>query len=166
MDFFYKQIPGDSYCITAYTGNDQHVEFPSNIHISILHDDIFKGNTSLESVVIPETVTQIGGFMFDGCTNLKSIKLPDNLEDMWQYAFTRTSIEEIEIPGTVSSIIPYTFFSSKKLKKVVINEGTKKILGSAFKDCTGLTDVYLPSTIEHIHEDAFMGCGDISFHRK
>lgn len=165
MDFYYKEVPGGTYCITAYTGNDKHVEFPGNITITILHDDIFKGNTMVESVVIPETVTQIGGFMFDGCTNLTSIKLPGNLQDMWQYAFTRTSIEEIEIPGSVKSIVPYTFFASKKLKKVVINEGTTKILGSAFKDCTALKDVYLPSSIEHIHEDAFIGCGDIRFHK-
>lgn len=165
MDFFYKEVPGGTYCITQYTGNDKHVEFPGNITITILHDDIFKGNTTVESVNIPETVTQIGGFMFDGCTNLKSIKLPDNLEDMWQYAFTRTSIEEIEVPGSVGHIVPFTFFDSKKLKKVVLNEGITKILGSAFKGCTALTDVYLPSTMEHIHEDAFLGCGEIRFHR-
>lgn len=165
MDFYYKQVPGDAYCITGYTGNDKHIEFPSNIKISILNDSLFKGKTNIESVVIPETVTQIGGFMFDGCSNLKHIKLPDNLEDMWQYAFVRTSIEEIDIPGSVKSIIPNTFFDSRNLKKVIINEGTTKILGSAFKNCVSLTDVYLPSTIEHIHEDAFIGCGDIKFHK-
>ena len=166
MDFFYKEVPGGTYCITAYTGNDKHVEFPSNINISILSDDIFKGNTSLESIVIPDTVKQFGGFMFDGCINLKSIKLPEGIEDIWQYAFVRTSIEEIEIPGSVKSIVPYTFFDSKALKKVIINEGTSKIYGSAFKGCTALTDVYLPSTIESIHEDAFIGCGDIRFHNE
>lgn len=166
MDFYYKEVPGGNYCITQYVGKDKHVEFPSNINITILHDDIFKGNTTIESIVIPESVTQIGGFMFDGATNLKSIKLPKHLEDMWQYAFTRTQIEEIEIPGTVKSIVPYTFFDSRKLRKVIINEGTTKILGSAFKNCTGLRDVYLPSSIEHIHEDAFIGCHDIVFHNK
>lgn len=166
MDFYYKEVPGDSYCIMAYTGSDKHVEFPSNIHISILNDSLFKGNTRVVSIDIPEAVKQIGGFMFDGCTNLKSIKLPEKLEDMWHYAFTRTSIEEVVIPGSVASIAPFTFFSSKNLKKVVMCEGTKNIYGSAFKDCTGLTDVYLPSSIESIHEDAFIGCTEVRFHRK
>jgi len=166
MDFYFKEVPGEKHCITQYTGNHKHVEFPSHLHISILSDSLFKGNTTIESIDLPDTITQIGGFMFDGCSNLKAIKLPVHLEDMWQYAFTRTSIEEIEIPGTVRSIIPYTFNASKALKKVVLNEGTKAIRGSAFKDCTALTDVYLPSTMESIHEDAFIGCGEIRFHGK
>lgn len=166
MNFYWKEVPDHTYCITSYKGNDKHVEFPGHIEITILSDNLFKGNTTLESIVIPDTVTQIGGFMFDGCTNLKSVKLPPNLEDMWHYAFVRTSIEEIEVPGTVRTICPFTFYDSKNLKKVVLNEGTKRIKGSAFKDCTALTDVYLPSTIESIHEDAFLGCSDITFHRK
>jgi hypothetical protein len=166
MDFYYKEVHDGTHCITAYKGKDKHVEFPAFLKISILHDDIFKGNTMVESVVIPDTVTQIGGFMFDGCVNLKSIKLPENLQDMWQYAFARTSIEAIEIPGTVKSIAPFTFYDSKELKKVVLNEGTRRIMGSAFKGCTALTDVYLPASVEHIHQDAFLGCGEITFHKK
>jgi len=165
MSFYYKQVPDDTYCITGYTGKEKHIEFPSNITITILNDSIFKGHTQIESVIIPDTVTQIGGFVFDGCSNLKSITLPPNLKDMWQYAFTRTSIEEIEIPGTVRRIIPFTFNASKALKKVVINEGTIEISAWAFKDCTGLTDVYLPASMEEVHENAFEGCGQITFHK-
>lgn len=165
MGFYYKMVPGDTYCVTGYSGNDKHVEFPDNITITILNDGIFKGHTELESVVIPDTVTQIGGFVFDGCTGLKSLTLPPNLKDMWQYAFTRTSIEEIEIPGSVRRIIPFTFNASKDLKKVIINEGTIEISAWAFKDCTALTDMYLPKSMEIIHEKAFEGCGDIQFHK-
>tara|TARA_Y100000588_G_scaffold386577_1_gene482453 strand:- start:911 stop:1411 length:501 start_codon:yes stop_codon:yes gene_type:complete len=165
MSFYYKMVPGDTYCITGYKGNEKHVEFPNNITITIIGDGIFKGHTELESIVLPETLTQIGGFAFDGCTGLKSIKLPESLEDMWQYAFTRTSIEEIEIPGSVKRIIPFTFNASKALKKVVIHEGTIEISAWAFKDCTSLTDVYLPKSMQSVHENAFDGCGDIRFHK-
>lgn len=165
MAFYYKTVPDGTYCITGYKGNDKHIEFPNNITISILNDYIFKGHTEIESINLPETITQIGGFVLDGCTNLKSITLPSNLVDMWQYAFTRTSIEEIEIPGTVHAIIPFTFNESKSLKKVILNEGTKRIDGWAFKNCTALTDVYLPKSIETISEKAFEGCGEITFHR-
>lgn len=163
MGFFYKVVPGDTYCITEYQGSDKHVEIPTNINVSILSDFLFKGHTEIESVKIPDTVTQMGGFLFDGCTNLKELALPSSLQDLWQYSLTRTSIEEIEIPGSVKQIIPFTFFQSKSLKKVVFNEGTASIGANAFKDCTALTEVYLPSTLTSIHEDAFDGCGDVKF---
>lgn len=165
MDFYYKLAPFEMLCITGYKGKDKHVEFPKNLKITILHDGVFKGKTEIESVKIPDTVMEIGGFVFEGCTNLKAIDLPPNLQNMWQYAFTRTSIEEITIPGTVERIVPYTFNESRALKKVLFQEGTKKISARAFKNCTALEDVYLSSTITNISDEAFEGCGNIKFHK-
>ncbi|PLX32771.1 MAG: hypothetical protein C0604_04750 [Clostridiales bacterium] len=165
MGFYSKMVPDGTYCINGYKGSEKHVVFPKNIVITILHDDLFKGHAEIESVELPDTVTEIGGFIFDGCTGLKSIKLPQNLRSMWQYEFTRTSIEEIEIPGSVESIIPFTFFQSNKLRKVFLNEGTTKISAWAFKECTALTDVYLPSSLSDISDKAFEDCGEINFHK-
>jgi len=165
MSFYYKQVPDETYCITGYTGKEKHVDIPTNIEISILGDEIFKGHTELESINIPNSVKQIGGFVFDGCTGLKSIRLPDNLKDMWQYAMTRTSLEKIEVPGSVTTIVPFTFNESKSLRTVILKEGTKCISGWAFKDCISLRNIYLPKSLLDIHEKAFEGCGDITFHR-
>jgi len=162
--FYNKMVPGDTYCLTGYKGSETHVKLPTEYTVTILNDSLFKGHTEIESVEIPDTVTQIGGFVFDGCSSLKSLKLPPNLADLWQYALTRTSIEEIEIPGSVKAIIPFTFNQSKDLKKVVFNEGTLEINAWAFKDCTSLTDVYLSSTLTKISDKAFEGCGEITFH--
>lgn len=165
MTFYYKDLPDGTYCISGYKGTESHIEIPTNITITILSDDLFKGHTEITSINISDSVRQIGGFIFDGCTGLTSVKLPSNLQGMWQYAFTRTSIKEIDIPGTVVSIVPFTFNQSKCLKKVVINEGTKNIEAWAFKDCTALTDVYLPKSIKEISPKAFENCGDITFHQ-
>lgn len=165
MGFYYKQVPDGSYCLTGYQGNDKHVTMPENIRVSILGDYLFKNHTEIESIELPDTITQLGGFVFDGCTNLKSITLPESLVDMWQYALTRTYFEEIVIPGSIKEIIPFTFNQSQ-VQRVYIKEGTKKIDAWAFKDCKALTDVYLPSTIEKISDNAFAGCGNINFHKK
>lgn len=165
MNFYYKMIADGSFCILGYKGHDVHVIIPDDMNFTVLSDNIFKGRTEIESVSIPESVTQIGGFVFDGCKGLKSIKLPPYLQDMWQYAFTRTSIEEIEIPGTVNKIIPFTFNDSKSLKKVVLNEGTTELCAWAFKGCSTLEEVYLPSTLKIISDKAFEGCGEIEFYR-
>jgi len=34
----------------------------------------------------------------------------------------------------------------------------------AFKDCTALTDLYIPETLTDISDKAFEGCGQITIH--
>jgi hypothetical protein len=165
MSFYYKGLADGTYCLTSYNGNATHVTFPENITISILGDKLFKNRTEIESIDIPETVTQIGGWVFDGCVNLKTLKLPPQLTDMWQYALTRMSIEEIEVPSSLKAIIPFTFNECKSLKRVVINKGTHTINAWAFKNCEQLEEVILPKEI-NIHENAFSGCPNVIIIKK
>jgi hypothetical protein len=165
MSFSYRIIEDYTNCITAYRGQDNEVVIPDNLNATVLYDDLFKGHTEITSVKIPDSITQIGGFVFDGCVNLRSINLPPNLIDMWQYALTRCGIESITIPGSVRTVIPFTFYQCKALKSVTLNEGTQKICARAFKDCTALSVVYLPKSLTDIHDLAFEGCSNLTFHR-
>ena len=160
MEFYYRLFDDNSFCITSYKGDEKHVVIPNNLNFSILYDDLFKGHSEIVSVSIPDTVTNIGGFVFDGCINLKEIKLPPKLINLWQYAFTRCGIESITIPGSVPSIVPFTFNQCMNLREVYLNEGTTNICAWAFKDCTSLKNVYLPKSLTEINKKAFEGCED------
>lgn len=165
MGFMYKGLADESFCLTGYEGNKKEVIFPENITITILGDKLFKNHKEIEHIEIPDSVTQIGGWVFDGCDNLKAIKLPPNLTDMWQYAMTRSAIEEIDIPGSLRNIIPFTFNECKNLKKVIINEGTTTISAWAFKNCVNLEEVYVPASTV-IHDNAFEACEKVKIIRK
>lgn len=65
------------------------------------------------------------------------------------------SLESIEIPGTVELIDQACFADCKSIKKIVINEGVKRIGKFAFNFCSALESVKLPSTIEYIDPAAF-----------
>ncbi|MBO6262911.1 MAG: leucine-rich repeat domain-containing protein, partial [Clostridia bacterium] len=101
----------------------------------------FRG-TGLTSVVIPETVTRVGGttsinhnssrsavmWVFADCTSLKSVTLPEGIEWIGSYNFSGcTALEEINIPSTVT----------------VIGVG-------AFRDCTSLTSIEIPEGVDSI----------------
>lgn len=163
---YYYKTQDFGMCLMEATGDGVEAIIPTDKDILIVGDDLFKGRKELERVEFPDTVIEIGGFIFDGCENLKFVKLPSNLKDFWQYAMTRCGIEEIEIPGSVERIASFTFNQCDQLTTVRINEGTKKILPWAFKDCTYLKDVYLPTTIETISDKAFEGCPKVVLHRK
>lgn len=163
---YYYKTQDFGMCLMEAKGEGEEAVMPKDRDILIVGDDIFKGHKELLRAEFPDTVIEIGGFVFDGCENLKQIKLPAQLRDFWQYAMTRCGIEEIDIPGTVERIAAFTFNECRQLKTVKINEGTKKILAWAFKDCVNLTDVHLPDSIEEISDKAFEGCSKVVFHRK
>lgn len=145
QEFLFKYVEEtDSFCAIRYQGDEADVIVPP-MHwgkpVTILFDDLFKGHNEIRSVSIPDTVTEIGGFVFDGCNNLKHVELPASLESMWQYAFARCGVENITLPDRYSQIIPFTFLDCKSLQQVVCGSGMKKIYAHAFRGCDSLTDL-------------------------
>ena len=58
----------------------------------------FSGCTSLQSIVIPNSVTKIGSFTFSGCTSLQSIEIPNSVTEIGAHAFRNcTSLQSIDI---------------------------------------------------------------------
>ena len=53
--------------------------------------------------VIPDGVTEIGGYAFSGCTSLESIDIPNSVTVIGWWAFQScTSLESITIPNSVT----------------------------------------------------------------
>ncbi len=164
QSFIFKLLDDDTYCVTAYEG-DKNPIIPDTYQgapVTIIADDVFKGRVELESVSIPDSVTDIGGFVFDGCYALKTVKLPTGLKNMWQYAFARSGIEKIVIPEGVRNIVPFTFFRCPRLRRVELPLSVTEIYGNAFKDCPNLTEVILPKNCK-IHDTTFDGCPKVPF---
>ena len=69
-----------------------------------------------------------------------------------------TDYKEIIFGPEVEEIPDYFMVNQKKLTRIVLPEGTKKIGYSAFSGCTGIKEVVLPSTLETIDPLAFKGC--------
>lgn len=68
------------------TGKQKDVVLPSGKFTKI-DSGCFKNNTTMESVSIPEGVTEIGFAAFSGCYNLKSVQLPKSLIKIGASAF-------------------------------------------------------------------------------
>lgn len=76
----------------------------------------FSHCTSLTSVNIPETVTEIGGSAFYNCKVLPEIKLHANLEKIGSWCFGRcTILPQIVIPRSVTNIARSAFSSCANL---------------------------------------------------
>ena len=143
-----------------------------------IEDAAFYG-TSIESIIVPATVTYIGGSAFESCENLKNVVvLSPNVEidSGYCYIFRNSkNIESITIPASLMKNLPTdnityahiisgeikdtVFARSKKLEKLVIDSGVTSICQSAFLACKNLKTVII--NCKTIGKEAFSGCTGI-----
>lgn len=133
---------------------------------------------SLETVIITGG-NQVGADAFKGCTNLKSITIPNSVTSIGSDAFKDcSSLESITLPfigatkdGTSDTHLGYIFGASSysyneyyvpaSLKTVVITGGTS-IGSAAFNDCRSLTSIEIPDSVTSIGNYAFWNCTNLT----
>lgn len=121
----------------------------------------FEG-TQFSSIVLPDTVKSIGYGCFQNCTQLTTLKLSANLQEMWDCAFWGCSnLESIAIPEGVTALPEHLFYDCINLKSVALPSTLTSIGNSAFKNCTNLCDITLPEGLKSIEEHAFYGCSSL-----
>lgn len=157
--FAIPNSPSDEIEILRYNGCEINLEIPSSIAgkkvVSL--DSTFDGFYELESVVVPEGITDIVG-AFYGCENLKEVILPQSLINM-EYAFNCCfSLENVITPSGAKNF-SNTFFGTK-LKKFTFPQGTKNIYHS-FAGNEAIKKVMIPKSVIDM-EEAFSDCENLS----
>ncbi len=149
--------------IYRYTGNEKNVVIPNTINgcvVTTICYDAFEYNSTLETVKIPDTVEEIGNWAFSECTNLKSITLPQSIKVIGRNAFsTCISLKEFTFPSTLEYTGQYVLGGCKNLETVTIlsdalNEGT-------FSNCANLKKVVLLEGSDYIPKNCFSGCTNL-----
>ena len=84
--------------------------------------------------------------------------LPEGITDIADGVFDNVSVKEITFPSSLKQIPESVLSDHEELEKVVISNGTEKILEYAFYSCSSLTDVTIPDTVTEIEMFAFQDC--------
>ena len=78
----------------------------------------------LASVVLPDSITEIGYSAFSGATNLESINFPEGLKTIGWYAFYGTGLTNVSLPDSVTEIGREAFNECQSLGRVsILNPG-------------------------------------------
>ncbi|MDR0733251.1 MAG: leucine-rich repeat domain-containing protein [Dysgonamonadaceae bacterium] len=163
VDDFEVELNNDSsgIIIVGYTGNTAKIAIPSKIEglpVTEIAYGAFYSNRVIGSVVIPDSVIEIGESCFQQCPNLTSVTLPKNLSKIGANAFMAcTKLTTINIPSGLSRI-ERGVFSSCGFTQIIIPEGVTYIGTSAFSNCFNLANVTLPKSISVVDYDAFSTC--------
>ena len=96
------------------------------------------GCTRLKSVVLPESVKEVGGggVVLAACTSLTDVTLPGGLERLTYQGLTYCHA----------------------LERIALPTGLKLICDFAFDECKNLKEIDVPYTVEQISESAFARC--------
>ena len=104
--FVYTDDDYRGITITGYTGNAAEVVIPESIDgkkIYSIYGSSFSGCKNITSIRIPDSVTQIGNYAFQNCSSLTSIDIPDGVECIGEWAFGGcSSLANVSIPDSVA----------------------------------------------------------------
>lgn len=174
-DFYYNCIKPTGDLIIPETVNQNGRTYS----VKSIRYATFKDCDGLKSVVIPNSITSIGGDSFAGCSALESITIP--------FVGTERCTPEIDT-STYNGFAPYylghlfgtqyysesistqfyedfrdgqTFFIPSALTSVTITD-SYYIPKSAFSNCSNLTSIVIQEPVTEIADYAFYGCSNLT----
>lgn len=127
--------------------------------VSTINSSGILSGTTIESVTVPETFTEIPFAAFASASYLKEVKLPNTIKVIGRYAFNGSAIETIVLPASVEEIKDQAFLKCSSLKTVTLSDGLIKIGYAAFAECSNLEEIVIPSTVEQIDDSVFAQTG-------
>lgn len=119
----------------------------------------FANRGDITSIRIPDSVKKIHNYAFGKCTSLTEVNLPDNLKLLGDSVFMRcTKLAQINIPSSLNHIANELFMECESLDKIVIPDKIKSIGERAFAGCTSLQEITFGSGVKTIQNEAFIAC--------
>lgn len=102
-------------------------------------------------------VAKIGNYAFHNCTDLKKFELPSTVTEIGFFAFSNcNNLTDAIYNSTIFARLP------KSSSSYEVKDGIKSIASGAFRQCSNLSSVSLPSSITKIGESAFAGCSALT----
>lgn len=121
---------------------------------------IFTGCSNLTSVKLPENLTTIASSAFQNCSALTSIELP-NLRAIFASTFAGSGLTSIVIPDSVVSLSNSVFSGCTALVYVTLSKNLTTIGNSVFDGCTALKGN--PAAVDDFPTSTAFAEGDLRF---
>ena len=194
----FEKLEDGTLEITSYKGEETEVVIPEQIGkelVSRIGNECFSAAKAfrkksqkqvlenISSIIIPDSVTDIGHEAFRGCRGLadengfviirgvlydclaqeQTITIPESATLIDNKAFyEHKRLVSVTIPSTVTSIGYDAFLNCYQLRSVTIPDSVATIDAGAFFGCSSLTSIKIPNSVTSIGKNAFAFCSSLS----
>lgn len=162
-DGFRFRYEDGAYTLLEYFGTEDTVTLPLQINGCDYEIYRFRG---ARNVILPEGFTHIGEEAFSAImeqeSTLESIVIPDTVTTIGAAAFYRTKLQEVWIPDSVTAIGVNVFGDCYGLTSARLPEGLGTIEGSLFSGCKSLETIQIPESVSMIFYNSFYGCTSLN----
>lgn len=139
-----------------------NIEFLGNASYPLMYaDKLYVNNELVTSINIPDGITSIPDYAFS-CENIESIVIPNSVTNIGGAAFMEcTNLSSINIPNNVTTIKYSTFYNCSNLITISLPNGITSIDSKAFYNCVKLESINIPPSILRVGEGAFFNCDNL-----
>lgn len=103
----------DDWCIKKFT-------FQEGSRLKSIGGNAFHCNSSLQSLTLPSSVTNIDHHAFYQCSSLDEFVIPDGVESIEQAVFAECSkLKTVTVPNSVKKVVQKAFLKCSSLENVV-----------------------------------------------
>lgn len=117
--------------------------------------NVFSLNEQITSIILPQTLIEIENCAFMQCVNLETIVMPNTLSKMGDCFHNCKKLKSIVLPEGIEDIEARTFDNCRRLKSITIPKSVKRIRDNAFSACVELKEIILLNPDTRINEKAF-----------
>ena len=126
---------------------------------TILGSDSFNGGfagcTNLKSIEIPNTVTSIGNDAFSACIRLTSVNYLGTIEQWCKIRFVTEGSNPLFFANKL-------YLNGEPLTELIVPNTIKYINSYSFKGCSSLKSVVISDSVTSIGNEAFAGCSSLT----
>ena len=131
--------------LIAYRGDGANVTVPNGVRI--IAAEVFKGNTTIKTLALPDSLISIGEGAFMGCTSLEEVSFGGNEEEILDRAFMGTGVSVKDIPDRIRNVGVSAFddLDSVTGLNITCEESTRRLSNISYrssvedKDNAGVT---------------------------
>lgn len=142
----------------------EEIRLPANITqfgITTWHGaSSFSNCKTLKSVILPEKLEEIPASLFEGCSALTTLVIPNIVTKIGKNAFKESGLTQITLPESLTTIEASAFYKTK-LETITIPKNVTKIPTDCFYQCENLIRAMFPNTLTTIDARAFRGCSNL-----
>lgn len=127
--------------------------------VTQLDNSVFSGCSNLSEITLSKGLTSIGDEAFINCSALRQIDLPDGLRHLGSNAFRDCiALQRIVVPDSVTDLGERVFSGCVALEYAVLPMALTRVEKYTFSNCNVMTEVVLPLCLEYLDWQVFFRC--------